>query len=175
MKLITIIYYAISIISIGLYVMSIQFKDKKNILITQLFASLCYSIVYIIKGAWSGVSIEILEQIKDFTFIKFEKNNKKIPLIVLIIFIGLLITVSIIFYDGVFSLLPLLINMLLFVSTYKKNPKYIRYIMLISGALWGLYNIYVGAYIIVIGNTLEIISAAISIIKYRKVDRNFKD
>ena len=161
------IYYIVSILSIFLYVMSVQFKKKENILITQIGASMCYLIVYVIKGAYSGVSIEILEQLKNLVFIKIEKNNKKIPIYVLIIFLSLLIGVSIYFYDGILSLLPLLINIILFTSTYFKNPKYIRYTMLIAGLLWGIYNIYVGAYIICIGNFLEILSATISIIRYK--------
>ena len=166
--MIKIIYYIVSILSIFLYVMSVQFKKKKNILITQIGASLCYLTVYVIKGAWSGVSIEVLEELKNIVFIKIEKNNKKIPIYVLIIFLSLLVGVSIYFYDGILSLLPLLINILLFTSTYFKNPKYIRYTMLICGLLWGIYNIYVGAYIICIGNFLEILSATISIIRYKK-------
>lgn len=168
------VYYVVSVLSIFLYVASVQFKKKRNILITQIFASLCYLIVYVIKGAWSGVAIEILEELKDVVFINIEKKGKKIPIIVLIVFIGLLIVISIIFYDGVLSLLPLIINLLLFISTYFKNPKYIRWIMLVCGALWASYNIYVGAYIIVIGNVLEIISAAIAIVKYKDVDKSFK-
>lgn len=166
--MITIIYYIVSVLSILLYVMSVQFKKKENILWTQIGASMCYLIVYVIKGAWSGVSIEVLEQLKNLIFIKIEKKNKKIPISILIIFLSLLVGVSIYFYDGVLSLLPLLINILLFTSTYFKNPKYIRYTMLIAGLLWGIYNIYVGAYIICIGNFLEIISAIISIIRYKK-------
>lgn len=168
MNLTEIIYFIVSILSIFLYVMSVQFKKKKHILTTQIGASLCYLTVYVIKGAWSGVFIEILEELKNIIFIKIEKNNKKIPLYILIIFILLLIIVSIIFYDGPLSLLPLLINILLFTSTYFINPKYIRYTMLIAGLLWGIYNIYIGAYIICVGNVLEIISATISIIRYKE-------
>lgn len=162
------IYYIVSILSIFLYVMSVQFKKKEKILYTQIGASMCYLIVYIIKGAYSGVSIELLEELKNIVFIKIEKKYKKIPIYVLIIFISLLIGVSIYFYDGILSLLPLLINILLFTSTYFKNPKYIRYMMLIAGFLWGIYNIYVGAYIICIGNFLEIVSAIISIKRYKE-------
>ena len=168
MNIIAITYYIVSILSIFLYVMSVQFKKKEKILTTQIGASTCYLIVYIIKGAWSGVFIEILEELKNIIFIKIEKNNKKIPLYVLMIFISLLVLVSINFYDGIPSLLPLIINIILFISTYFKNPKYIRYTMLLAGLLWGIYNIYVGAYIICIGNVLEIISATISIIRYKE-------
>ena len=166
--MVTVVYITISILSILLYVLSVQFKKKENILITQIGASLCYLIVYVIKGAWSGVFVEVLEETKDIAFIKIEKEDKKIPLSVLGIFIALLVIVSIIFYDGILSLLPLLINVLLFTSTYFKNPKYIRYVMAIAGLLWGIYNIYVGAYIICIGNVLEIISAINAIKRYNK-------
>ena len=57
MKILQIIYVAVSILSIILYILSVQFKDKKRILITQIFASLSYLIIYAIKGAWSGVAI----------------------------------------------------------------------------------------------------------------------
>lgn len=167
--LINSIYYIVSILSIFLYIISVQFKEKKNILIVQILASFCYLIVYIIKGAMSGIFIEIIEEIKNIIFVKYEKNDKKIPLLFLIIFISLLISVSLIFYDGILSLLPLLINIILFISTYLKNPKYIRWVMLLCGGLWGIYNLYVGAYIIVIGNILEIISALISIRRFKNI------
>lgn len=171
MGIIQIIYIIASVLSIGLYVASVQFKEKKDILIVQTGASLCYLIVYIIKGAMSGIVVEIIEGTKNLLFARIESKNKKIPLIVLIIFILMLIIVSIIFYDGILSLLPLFINIILFISTYFKNPKYIRWVMLLCGGLWGIYNIYVGAYIIVIGNILEIISAFISIIRFKNINK----
>lgn len=160
------IYIVISILSILLYVFSVQFKEKKNILFTQIGASFCYLIVYVIKGAWSGVFIEVIEELKDIVFIGIEKNNKKIPMIILIMFLILLFIISFLFYDGPLSLLPLFINILLFASTYFKKPMIMRWTMLVCGLLWGIYNIYVGAYIIVIGNLLEVISAIISIIRF---------
>lgn len=167
MDTIKVIYYVVSILSIFLYVMSVQFKEKKKILVTQIFASFCYLAVYIIKGAMSGVAVEILEELKDIFFIKYEEQDKKIPVFILVIFIILLVGVSVIFYDGILSLLPLVINIFLFVSTYFKNPNYIRWMMAICGILWGIYNIYVGAYIIVIGNILEIVSALVAIKRFK--------
>ena len=125
-----------------------------------------FELVIIFHNNFPNVNLENLN--KRLKTLKIEKHNKKIPIYVLIIFISLLIGVSIYFYDGILSLLPLLINIILFISTYFKNPKYIRYTMLLCGLLWGIYNIYVGAYIICIGNFLEILSATISIIRYKK-------
>lgn len=163
-----IIYYVISIISIFLFIISVQFKEKKNILLTQCFAAMTYFIVYLIVGAYSGCVIEVIEQVKDIVFYYFEKNNKTIPLILLILFVSLLIMASIVTYDGIYSLLPLIINLSYFISSYFKNPKHIRIVMLICGFIWATYNFLVGAYIIIIGNVLEIVSASISLIRYKE-------
>ena len=42
--------------------------------------------------------------------------------------------------------------------------------MVLCGFLWGCYNLYVGAYIILIGNALEIVSAFISIYRFKDID-----
>ncbi len=169
-EMINIIYVVVSILSIFLYILSVQFKKKKHILITQIFASLSYLTIYVIKGAWAGVAVEVLEETKDIIFIGYENKKKTIPLIILILFIISLFVVTFIFYDGYGSILPLVINIILFVSTYFKNPKWIRYVMVLCGFLWGCYNMYVGAHIIVVGNALEIVSACISIYRYRDED-----
>ena len=169
-ELVNIIYVVVSIASIFLYILSVQFKKKKHILITQIFASLSYLIIYVIKGAWAGVAVEVLEETKDVIFIGYENKKKKIPLVILVLFIISLFVVTFIFYDGYGSILPLIINIILFVSTYFKNPKWIRYVMVLCGFLWGCYNLYVGAYIILIGNALEIVSAFISIYRFKDID-----
>ena len=163
-----IIYYIVSILSIFLFVISIQFKDKKDILLIQTFASMCYFIAYLILGSYSGCAIELIEQTKDIVFYEYEKKKKEIPIILLIIFVSSLIIASIITYDGFYSLMPLIINLLYFVSSYFKNPKYMRITMLLCGFLWIYFNFKVGAYIIIIGNILEIISAIISLVRYKK-------
>lgn len=174
-EILEIVYYVVSVASIFLYVMSVQCKTKKNILIVQIGASICYCTVYLIKGMWSGVASELLEQGKDVAFIKAEKKYKKVPIWLLVLFLASLVVCAMLFYDGnPLSLLPLVINLLLFTSTYYKNPQVIRWVMLICGGLWACYNIYGGAYIICIGNVLEIFSAAISIKRFSKENKKPK-
>ena len=99
-EIVNIIYIVVSVLSIFLYILSVQFKKKKHILITQIFASLSYLIIYVIKGAWAGVAVEVLEESKDVIFIGYENKKKKIPLVILVLFIVSLFVVTYIFYDG---------------------------------------------------------------------------
>lgn len=166
--LITIIYNISSVFAALCFIGSIQFKKKKNILLIQSFSAFFYFITYLIVGAISGCIIQLICQIKNLFFYHYEKKNQNSPLILLIIFLLSLIIVSIFTYNGFYTLLPLIINILYFISSYFKNPKYIRIIVLICGFIWIFYNITVGAYIIIIGNIFEILSAAISLFRYRK-------
>ena len=68
-----IIVNVVSIISIALFLLSVQFKKKKDILIVQTLSSICYMIVYAILGALSGCIIELVEQSKNLVFIAFSE------------------------------------------------------------------------------------------------------
>ena len=162
-----IIYYIFAILGVILFASSVQPKKKKDILGVQFFASICYMIAYIVKHAWSGVATEVVEQVKNLVFIQYEKKNKKIPFYFLIIFCFLLIIIAFITYNGILSMIPLVINLSYFVGTYIKNPKYIRIIVFCCAILWAIYNYSIGAYIIIIGNVLEMVSSAISLVRNR--------
>ena len=112
-----IFYYIVSIFAIILFVSSVQFKNKKDILMLQFGANVCYLLVYLTRLAWVGVSSQGLTAVKNFIFIIFEHKKKDVPLWLLLLFLGGLIGISIYFYDGILSLVPLLINILLFIST----------------------------------------------------------
>lgn len=168
MNYLNLIVNIVSVISIFLFIISVQFKNKKDILIIQTLSSICYMIVYFLLKAYSGATIELVEQTKNIVFIEYEKNNKDIPLLVLLLFIGLLIIITILTYNGLNSIMPLIIYILYFLSSYFKNPKTIRTTMILCAIIWMLYNYSIGAYLMIIGNILEIISAVISLIRYKK-------
>lgn len=168
MNYLNLIVNIVSVISIFLFIISVQFKNKKDILIIQTLSSICYMIVYFLLKAYSGATIELVEQTKNIVFIEYEKSNKDIPLLVLLLFIGLLIIITILTYNGLNSIMPLIIYILYFLSSYFKNPKTIRTTMILCAIIWMLYNYSIGAYLMIIGNILEIISAVISLIRYKK-------
>ena len=134
----------------------------------QSFASFFYMISYFIVGAISGGITELVEMIKDIVFYNYDKNNKKIPFIILIIFISLLVIIGLFTYQGIYSIAPLFINLSYFISSYFNNPKYIRLTVLVCAFIWIYYNFTVGTYFIIIGNIFEIISASVSLIRYKK-------
>lgn len=163
-----ILYYIVSILGVILFILSPLFKKKRDILITQSGAAACYFTIYIMKGAISGWLMEILEELKNIILLTYEKKKKKVPFIIYILLILSLILVAIFAYDGLVSLVPIIINVIYFISSYFKNPQYIRYSILICAFLWIIFNYSIGAYLIIFGNAFEIIFALYSILKYKK-------
>lgn len=166
--LITTFKYICTAFGVVFFVASLQFKDKKNILLVQSIAALFYALSYIFVGAFSGYTTELTQMIKNLVFYNYEKKNKKTPLVLLVLFILALISFSLIGFNGIYSLAPLFINLAYFISSYFRNPKHIRITVLICAFIWIYYNFKVGTYIIILGNIFEIISASISIIRYKK-------
>ena len=158
----------VSVVAILLFLISVQFEKKSDILLVQIASSVCYGIVYFFKSAWSGFITEIIEQTKSTIFYFYEKKGKKIPVAFLVIFVVSLFVIAYFTYDGINTLVPLIINLAYFISTYIKNPKAIRVVMLICAFLWAYYNFSIGAYVLIIGNSFEVVSATIALLRFKK-------
>lgn len=89
------------------------------------------------------------------------------PKWILFVFIALVLLFGIITYDGLISLLPIIITVLYTYAFWQNNLNVARIIYIVAAIIWIYYNYEVGAYVGIIGNILEITTGLISLIKYR--------
>ena len=89
------------------------------------------------------------------------------PKWILFVFIALVLLFGIITYDGLISLLPIIITVLYTYAFWQNNLNVARIIYIVAAIIWIYYNYEVGAYVGIIGNALEITTELISLIKYR--------
>lgn len=150
------------------WVSSIQLKKKSHILELQIIASLFYAVHYGMLSAMSAVVVTIISIARLLTIYLIERKGKEVPLFVLVIFILILVIAGVMTYEGPISMLPIIITMIYTYSTWQKDTKVIRGLFLVTGMLWITYNFSVGSYILMIGNSLEVISSIVSIIRYHK-------
>ncbi len=97
----------------------------------------------------------------------YEKNKKdeKLDYKELIFFLILIIIAGIFTYQNIYSLIPIIIGILYTYSIWQKNLTVFRMIYVIAAVGWIIYNVIVGAYITIIGNTLEFLFGLCSIWK----------
>lgn len=154
--------------AVVIWVFSIQRKDKKKILFTQMFATLLYTIQYLLLSVFSAASMNFTSCLRSFVFYKYEEKNKEISRSILFVFVFLVICLGIIFWDNYLSLIPIIITLFYTVSTWFKDAKWTRIFFLIVAFIWVYYNFVVGAYVCIIGNVLEIISGIVAFVRFRK-------
>lgn len=159
-------------VAIIFWLFSIQRKKKKDILFFQLIANMLYAVQYFIIGTFSAASMNTISSFKSFMFYKYECKGKEIPKLLLCVFLILVIVFGVITWNGTISLIPILITCFYTISSWCKDSKYIRIVFLIAAFFWIYFNVTVGAYIAVIGNTLEVLSGIISLIRFKKNKSN---
>ena len=164
MKLI--IYQIFGTIATILSIIALLCKNKKKLLKVQLLANLLYSIQYWIMNAMSASFVTLIAIFRSLFFTN--ENNKKIK-------IATLVTAAII--SGIFSfngthlsIIPIFCSIVCIFGASIKNVRYYKLVYGACSAIWIYYNICVGAYVIIIANICEIISAIIGYYRYEKHD-----
>ena len=133
----------------------------------QVIANGIYGIEYLLLGAFSAASMNFLSFLRLLVYYFYTSLNIKMPKWILFVFIALVLLFGIITYDGLISLLPIIITVLYTYAFWQNNLNVARIIYIVAAIIWIYYNYEVGAYVGIIGNALEIITGLISLIKYR--------
>lgn len=157
----------LALFAILFWVISILLKNKKNILLMQVIANGIYGIEYLLLGAFSAASMNFLSFLRLLVYYFYALLNIKMPKWILFVFIALVLLFGIITYDGLISLLPIIITVLYTYAFWQNNLNVARIIYIVAAIIWIYYNYEVGAYVGIIGNILEITTGLISLIKYR--------
>ena len=160
----------IGFIALFFMCLSYQKNKKKDFLFIQVLANFFYGLQYFLLNAISALVSNIISTIKTLVFFKFEKNNKKISLPILLIFEILIIILGIITFKDIFSIIPIFIACIYTYGTWQKNLKLTYSIGIIAATLWIFYNFIVGAYVSVVGSFIELFSSIIGAIKLFKTN-----
>ena len=105
--------------------------------------------------------------IRTLIFYKYEKNDKKIPVIYLIILELIILLFGIYTYNGLYSIIPIVIAGLYTYGTWQEKINRTYIIGTIVAILWIYYNFIVGAYVAIIGSVIELIGSILGFIKLK--------
>lgn len=144
-------------------VLSFYKKETNSILLYQITANFVYGVHYFLLGGLSGAFCCIIAIARNITLIKC--NNKKI---VLPIFIAIYSLIGIVFYEGIYSLLPMVANLCYLIGMTYKNKKALLKGALFSESCWVLYAIFVGSYVSIVTESILLISNTIQLIRIIK-------
>ncbi len=150
------------------WLLSIQQKEKKQILICQTVANALFAIQYFLLGALTATIISITSFLRSAVFYYDSKKDNHTSVYSLIFFLLSIAILGVLTYTNFFSLIPIIIGFSYSYAIWQKNLQFNRIVFIIAGFLWMYYNYHVGAYVVMICNSFEIISGIIALIRFKK-------
>ena len=146
-------------------VLSICIKDRKNSFGLQALSFFFEAVYDFIIGAITGAFLSIMNFIRTFIFIQSEKISKKIYVLVLMIFEGIIIVNCIYTWNGYISLLPTIGSIIRTYCLWQTNMKLVRISGITTGIFYGLYYSYYHSWFLVMGDMILLLTSMMSIYK----------
>ena len=148
------------------WILSVQSKDKIKILKMQSIANVFYAIQYFLLGYPATACMNLVSTSRNVCYYDSFKRGKENSITSLIFFSTLIIIVGIISFDGLLSIIPVILTLVYTYATWQKNPVLIRWSFIFAASIWIYYNLKVGAYVSLVGNFFELISGYIAVIRF---------
>ena len=149
------------------FLMSFQFKSRKNILAVNIISRALYILQYLMLGAFEGAVLDFLGMISS-VIAKYKDNApiKKYCIIIMTVMNASLIAVGLALYENIFSLFAIFGIVLEVTALWITKESHIRIISLLAAPFWLIYNLSNLAYGSSVGNVLVMISIASAMIRY---------
>lgn len=157
----------LGVLGIVLGFVSMQMKTRDKLLLVHLSLTACFALHYGLIGAWSGMALNIISSIRNITYYFLGRKGevKKGWGILFALVMGVVGIFSWQNWYSVFVVVGLTLNSYAMSFT---NPQSIRKSILVTSPLALVYNILVLSVGGIVLETVNIVSAALGIYRYRK-------
>ncbi|MBR6504309.1 MAG: YgjV family protein [Clostridia bacterium] len=162
------IFAILGILTLGA---SYLYKNKRQILILTLLATIFYGMHNFFLGATTGVTMNCINIVANIWFYTNEKKQKRNSLLVLITLLSVVIIFGILSFQDMFSLIPIIATILFIYSIWQDNTRVYKLIALPKSIFWISYNIYLKSIFGIITEVVLLIFKIVGIINHKKRKR----
>ena len=142
-------------------------KKKKDILLIQIFSYVMFIIHYQFLHAITGSVCNLLGLIA-FVIIYLFDMFKKDKRLLIAILLPILIIISIITFENIYSIFPMIASVVVIISFLTDNEDLIRRIGIVAAICWLIYAIVYKSYVAIAFEVITLIVVVIAYIKRRK-------
>ena len=144
-------------------IIAYHLNKKDDIFKCMIISGFFNLIHYLLIGAYSGCITKVLSIIRDSIVVKKEKNNRLNSKIVLFILIVLYVIASILTYEKLYSILPLIAAIIYLIFIWNGSKETVKKTAFFIYFLWLAYNICVLSISGITSNIISIISTFIAV------------
>lgn len=159
-------------IAVGIFaITAMQMKNMTLILIFQLTSNLLVAVTYALKGEMSGASICFLAVAQTLAVYLLQRKNKKIPILMTVIFVALYIACSAWTYVKPIDLISATAAICYALGVAQSKPSVCRLFFLGNGVLWTTFDIMThAAYTVMFTHAFLTVSAIVGVIRLDRDD-----
>lgn len=151
-------------------VLSQQFKSMKPILVSQCVTNGLVALSMAFVGGLSGASTCFAAIAHTLYIYFYRSKDKEPPLASTIVALIVYLVLAAVAFKRPIDTLTFLTAITYALSIVQKRPSIYRIIIFINSALWGIYNIGIGAYSASLTYVFMIISIIIAVIRHDRED-----
>ena len=159
-------------IALILTVIGVQFKTKEKIVMCSILANIVVAFQFLLLNALTGAIISILNTIRCTTFYIYKKKDLKPSLIVLLIFEVAAAVSGVLSWQNIWSIIPIIVTVIYTYGLWQDNITVIRIVTAVAGFGWAVYDLIVKAFVGIIQEVSQLISAIISLYREKKDSSN---
>lgn len=154
------------ILAIIANVLSMQMKNKKQIILMFILVNLFSAINFILLQSYSGAVICFFAIIQTFINKIFEKKQQSVPKVIIGMYIVISIILGVITFNNIIDIFPIICSIVYTITIIQDKEKNIRRISLINIILWIIYDIVSQAYTAAISDFLMTISTIVGMYRF---------
>ena len=155
--------HILGVLAVVTFLLSFQFKTRRNIIIVNLTSRLLYILQYIFLGAFEGAALDFMGLLLSL-FAGYKEKEfvaKRFKSIMVAINLSLL-AVGFAMYENIFSLFAIFGIVFEVMALWLTKEKNIRILSLLAAPFWLVYNLTNSAYSSVVGNVFVMVSIVIA-------------
>ncbi len=159
-------FYAIQtigLLALGLFALSFQIKDRKQILYYQASSFVVFAFHYLLLGGYTGMALSLLNAIRALVFSHPKARNQWI----FWIFVSLTILFGIVTWEGWHSLLVVAGVLFSTIAHWQKDSQKLRLFYPPSNISWIVYDIFVKSYSGFLSESIALASIIIGLFRYK--------
>lgn len=156
----------LGIITLIIFVISLQQRKKENYLLLQALGTVLFIIQYLLANKITGAIIFTVVVIRGLVFYYYKKKNLKPSLIVLIIFQIVLLLSTYLTWQNILSIIPFIATSAKTWGTWQDDMKWMRTTSLVGQSCMIVYNLSASMYTGALTEVCNLVSTIIAIWRY---------
>ena len=145
---------------------SMQTKNIKSVLLCQIIINGLGMLSYVLIGGFSGCGIYLVATAQSVIYYVIRRTGREEPRWLKPVILAAYLLCSVVAFKEALDVVPMAAAVLCALGISQQKPSKYRILILLNGAVWMIYDIFIGAYGMLASHAVTVVSALSGIIRF---------